>query len=88
MLHDSHQRRLIIYRCWLIYDLITKKFRPLHEFHIEFPSLAEIAVSQFHPRPPRKRERCGQVETEKRRIILILSRLPVGQNDCSGVNPV
>ena len=44
MLHDSHQRRLIINRCWLIYDLITKKFRPLNEFHIEFPSLAELAL--------------------------------------------
>ena len=44
MLHDSHQRKLIINRCWLIYDLITKKFRPLHEFHIEFPSLAELAL--------------------------------------------
>ena len=44
MLHDSHQRMLIINRCWLIYDLITKKFRPLHEFHIEFPSLAELAL--------------------------------------------
>jgi hypothetical protein len=44
VLHDAHQRRLIINRCWLIYDLITKKFRPLHEFHIEFPSLAELAL--------------------------------------------
>ena len=44
MLHDSHQRRLIINRCWLIYDLITKKFHPLHEFHMEFPSLAELAL--------------------------------------------
>jgi len=44
VLYDSHQRRLIINRCWLIYDLITKKFRPLHEFHIEFPSLAELAL--------------------------------------------
>ena len=44
MLHDSHQHRLIINRCWLIYDLITKKFRPLHEFHIEFPSLVEFAL--------------------------------------------
>jgi hypothetical protein len=44
VLHDSHQRRLIINRCWLIYDLITKKFRPLHEFHIEFPSLVELAL--------------------------------------------
>ena len=38
MLHDSHQRKLIINRCWLIYDLITKKFHPLHEFHIEICS--------------------------------------------------
>lgn len=44
MLYDSHQRRLIINRCWLIYDLVTKKFRPLHKFHIEFPSLAELAL--------------------------------------------
>ena len=44
MLHDSHQRSLIINRCWLIYDLITKKFCPLNEFHIEFPSLAELAL--------------------------------------------
>lgn len=44
MLHDSHQRRLIINRCWLIYDLITKKFRLLHEFHMGFPSLAELAL--------------------------------------------
>ena len=26
-----------------------------------------IDSSQFHPRPPRKRERCGQEETEKRK---------------------
>jgi len=44
VLHDSHQRRLIINRCWLIYDLITKKFNPLHEFHIEFPSFVELAL--------------------------------------------
>lgn len=44
MLHNSHQRRLIINRCWLIYDLITEKFRPLHEFYIEFPSLVELAL--------------------------------------------
>ncbi len=45
MLHNSHQRRLIIERCWLIYDLITEKFQPPHEFHIEFPSLVELALS-------------------------------------------
>jgi hypothetical protein len=44
VLHDSHQRKLIINRCWLIYDFITKKFRPLNEFHIEFPSRAELAL--------------------------------------------
>ncbi len=44
MSHNSRQRRLIINRCWLIYDLITENFRPLHEFHIEFPSLVELAL--------------------------------------------
>jgi hypothetical protein len=44
VLYDSHQHRLIINRCWLIYDFITKKFRPLHEFHIDFPSLVEFAL--------------------------------------------
>ena len=44
MLHNSYQRALIIDRCWLIYDLITEKFRPPHEFHIEFPGLVEIAL--------------------------------------------
>jgi len=45
VLHNSHQRRLIIERCWLIYDLITEKFQPPHEFHIEFPSLVKLALS-------------------------------------------
>lgn len=44
MLYDSHQQRLIDNRCWLIYDLITEKCRPLHQFHIEFPSLAELSL--------------------------------------------
>jgi len=43
VLHNSHQQRLIINRCWLIYDLITEKFRHLYEFHIEFPALVELA---------------------------------------------
>jgi len=45
VLHNSHQRGLIIDRCWLIYDLITEKFQPPHEFTIEFPSLVELALS-------------------------------------------
>ena len=44
MLHNSHQRASIIDRCWLIYDLITEKFEPPHEFHIKFPDLVEIAL--------------------------------------------
>jgi len=44
VLHNSHQRALIIDRCWLIYDLITEKFQPPHEFPIEFPGLVEIAL--------------------------------------------
>jgi len=45
VLHNSHQRGLIIDRCWLIYDLITEEFQPPHEFTIEFPSLVELALS-------------------------------------------
>jgi len=45
VLHNSHQRGLIIDRCWLIYDLITEKFQPPHEFTTEFPSLVELALS-------------------------------------------
>ena len=45
MLHNTHQWGLIIDRCWLIYDLMTEKFQPPHEFHIEFPSLVELALS-------------------------------------------
>lgn len=44
MLHNSYQQRLIINRCWFIYDLITGKFRYLYEFHIEFPALVELAL--------------------------------------------
>jgi hypothetical protein len=28
----------------MIYDIITNKFHPPHEFHVEFPSLAEFAI--------------------------------------------
>jgi len=45
VLHNPHQRGLIIDRCWLIYDLMTEKFQLPHEFHIEFPSLVELALS-------------------------------------------
>ena len=44
MLYNSHQRRLVAERCWLIYDLISETFRVPDEFHIEFPSLVELAL--------------------------------------------
>jgi hypothetical protein len=44
VLHDSHQQKLIINRCWLIYDLITEKFRHPYKFHIEFSALVELAL--------------------------------------------
>ena len=45
MLYDSHQQRLIIERCWLIYDLITEMFPVPCRFHVEFPSLVELALT-------------------------------------------
>jgi hypothetical protein len=45
VLYDSYQRRLIIDRCWLIYDLITETFAVPHQFHIQFPSLVELALT-------------------------------------------
>ncbi|MBL7073664.1 hypothetical protein ISS37_00295 [candidate division KSB1 bacterium] len=44
MLYDSYQRRLIIDRCWLIYDLITETFAVPHQFHIDFPLMVEVAL--------------------------------------------
>lgn len=44
MLHDSYQRRMIIARCWSGYDLIADTFAVPHQFHIEFPSLVELAL--------------------------------------------
>lgn len=44
MLYDSYQQRLIIDRCWLIYDSLTETFAVPHKFHIEFPSLLELAL--------------------------------------------
>ncbi len=31
-------------RCWLIYDLITEAFAVPHPFHLEFPSVVELAL--------------------------------------------
>ena len=45
MLFNSQQRGLIIKRCWLIYELISDKLQPPYEFHIEFPSLVEFALT-------------------------------------------
>jgi hypothetical protein len=44
VLYDSYQRKLIIDRCWLIYDLLTETFTVPHQFHIEFSSLVELAL--------------------------------------------
>ena len=38
MLYNSQQRGLIIDRCWLIYELVSDKFLPPDEFHIEYPN--------------------------------------------------
>ena len=45
MLYDAYQRRLIIDHCWWIYDLITETFDVPHRFHLEFPSLVELALT-------------------------------------------
>lgn len=45
MLYDSHQRGQIIDRCWLIYELISDTFVPPDEFHIQYPSLVELALT-------------------------------------------
>lgn len=45
MLYNSYQRRLIIDRCWMIYDFITKTFTVPHEFHIEIASIVEGAIT-------------------------------------------
>lgn len=44
MLYDSYQQRLIIDRCWLIYDLVTETFNVPQQFHIEFPSVVELVL--------------------------------------------
>ncbi len=45
MLYNSQQRGLIIDRCWMIYELVSDKLLPPHEFHIEYPSLVELALT-------------------------------------------
>lgn len=44
MLYDPCRRRLIVDRCWLIYDLITDWFALPDSFHAEFPALAQVAA--------------------------------------------
>jgi len=39
-------------------------------------SLRLIDFSQFHPRPPRKRERCGQAGIEKAKRIQLIQPAP------------
>ena len=45
MLYDAYQQRLIIDRCWLIYNLISETFDVPHRFHLEFPSMVELAFT-------------------------------------------
>lgn len=45
MLYDSYQRSRIMDRCWLIYDLITATFAVPDSFHLDFPSMVELALS-------------------------------------------
>jgi hypothetical protein len=43
------------------------------QFHkmLTFP-LCGIVLDHFRPRPPRKRERCGQVESDPNKKILLI----------------
>jgi hypothetical protein len=45
VLFDSHQRRQIVDRCWLVYELISDRFVPPDEFHSQYPSLVELALT-------------------------------------------
>ena len=45
MLYDAHQQGRIIQRCWMIYELVSDTFVPPHEFHIQYPSLVELALT-------------------------------------------
>ena len=45
MLYNSQQQGLIIDRCWLIYELVSDKLVPPDAFHIQYPSLVELALT-------------------------------------------
>jgi len=45
VLYDAHQQGRIIQRCWMIYELVSDTFVPPHEFHIQYPSLVELALT-------------------------------------------
>ena len=45
MLYDAYQRRQIIDRCWLIYDLISEAFEVPQRFHPEILSVVELALT-------------------------------------------
>ena len=45
MLYDAHQHGQIIQRCWMIYEPVNDTFEPPNEFHVEYPSLVELALS-------------------------------------------
>lgn len=50
MLSEAHRKRLILERCWLIYDLITTAFETPDLFHADFPQIAEAALVWFYLR--------------------------------------
>ncbi len=45
MLYNSQQRGLIVDRCWIIYELASDNLLPPNEFHIQYPSLVEFALT-------------------------------------------
>ncbi len=45
MLYKSQQQGRIIDRCWLIYELVSDKLVPPDAFHIQYPSLVELALT-------------------------------------------
>lgn len=45
MLYDAYQEKQITDRCWLIYDLVTEAFDVPQQFHIEFLSQVELALT-------------------------------------------
>jgi hypothetical protein len=45
VLYDPYQRGQIVDRCWLIYELISDTFVLPVEFHTQYPSVVELALT-------------------------------------------